>query len=350
MDRSQREELGRQLLAFQPEVVVKGKEDPEEVLRQVLALRPQLLYYMKQYRFWRGPFHSRIQVEYRNQGYPWRQIRTPEAGEVEETLRNCVMRYQKKAVLVLPKNVNLRWILQCFMNQTVSFYPNTKSYAMSSCGFPDIPYTVYEIQFEYWLGRVMLRQMEEEVEQAVRQLAARLFPIPMPDSVRCRIAHNYLACTVEYCNEDNGSPLERSSLQSAYGALIRKKCVCQGIAEAYKRLLNQAGVPCDLISGKILDAGKDSGSRENWHAWNIVHLNGGRDHCHVDVTWDIGKGFSDKAYFLKSDADLAGQREWKRHYYTPCGDGRALERETQAFCRLHEDQLRRAGLRKEWIF
>ena len=97
MDQSQLEELGKQMRAFQPEIVIKGREDPSDILRQVLVLWPGLLYYLKQYRVWTGPFQSRVQLAYRNREYPWRQVLAPEAAEVEEELRRCVMRYQKKS-------------------------------------------------------------------------------------------------------------------------------------------------------------------------------------------------------------------------------------------------------------
>ena len=68
----------------------------------------------------------------------------------------------------------------------------------------------------------------------------------------------------------------------------------------------------------------------------------------MDATWDIGQR-AGMRYLLIGDADLAGQREWKRHYYTPCGDGKKLRKEALDFCVLHRGDLMRAGLRPEWI-
>lgn len=58
----------------------------------------------------------------------------------------------------------------------------------------------------------------------------------------------------------NDSP---TSAYSAYAALVKKKAVCQGIAEAAALVLDRAGVRCESVGGKNLRTG-------NGHAWNIV--------------------------------------------------------------------------------
>ena len=70
---------------------------------------------------------------------------------------------------------------------------------------------------------------------------------------------------------------ETYSKSNAYNALVEGTSVCQGYSLAYKYLLNQAGIACDIIS-----------SDELVHAWNAVTLNGMT--YYVDVTFDDPTG------------------------------------------------------------
>lgn len=111
--------------------------------------------------------------------------------------------------------------------------------------------------------------------------------------------------TVSYWLDKDAKPLDKSYMQSAYGALINQKCVCQGYAEAYKRILDSQGITCEVICGKI------RGSTEH-HAWNVVSFNG-KDYYHIDVTWDAQKrGSARYKYYGLTDADLRADRIWTR--------------------------------------
>ncbi len=342
MDSRELLRIADQMLAFQPEIRVHGVADYQTFLMELSRLRPEVLYYIQGCQCSAFGSSLRFVFTYKNQGFPRQLIYSVQSAEIEDLLRQCVMRYERKLVLVLNKNVNLEWILECFMTRSVSFYPNTKSYSCSTSSFDFLPCMVCEVNFTYRIGTVMLRQMEMDVVSKLSGLRKELFPIPMPDIVKCYIAHNYLACTVTYNDVDHSSPLERSYLQSAYGALIRKQCVCQGFAEAYKRILEAEGIPCDLVSGKVL-------AEDEWHAWNMIHLDNGRTHCHVDVTWDADHFASKKTYFLKGDDFFAGKRDWKRHYYAACYENTTLLRQAQQFCLTHRQALLKHGLRPEWI-
>lgn len=62
---------------------------------------------------------------------------------------------------------------------------------------------------------------------------------------------------------------------SAYGALVDKKAVCQGYAQAMKLLLSSAGIKSVYITGQA-----DGGS----HAWNIAEIGG--HWLYLDATFD----------------------------------------------------------------
>lgn len=74
---------------------------------------------------------------------------------------------------------------------------------------------------------------------------------------------------------------------SAYGAAVKKKCVCQGYANLFYRLAREAGLSVRSIRGTSFSGG---------HAWNIVRI--GRYYYNVDSTWDSEE--TTYSYFLKS--------------------------------------------------
>lgn len=74
--------------------------------------------------------------------------------------------------------------------------------------------------------------------------------------------------------EPQGAP--RSSYEP-YGPLINGTGVCLGYAEAFRLMMDMAGVECITVTGAAYQ------NREN-HAWNMVRLDGNW-YC-VDSTWD----------------------------------------------------------------
>jgi len=254
----------------------------EGLVENILERVPKALYYVSQFAIsWSGGQRV-LQPSYIHQSYPLDLVVETDAHGVETILHAAISHYTSQLVLVLPENAGFQWILHCFMERSLSFYPNSRSCEIRQFHFDAVSYTVYELQFHYRIGTVILRKMELEVTREVNRLRNTLFRDDLPESVKCLLAHNYLMNTAIYFDMDTATPLNRSYLQSAYGALIEKQCVCQGFAEAYKRLLESFGVPCDLIVGRLLN------QKGNWHAWNIVHLKNNTLHCHVDVTFDAG--------------------------------------------------------------
>ena len=151
----------------------------------------------------------------------------------------------------------------------------------------------------------------------------------MPEVVKAYLVHNYLASKIRYTLKDDATPLEKSYQQSAYGALILKKCVCQGYAEAFKRFMDEAGIGCDVVCGQT--KGSDT-----YHAWNILRLHGGRECYHVDVTWDcVGDGTVKHTYFGVTDSFFKGKRTWNTDFHVPCNGTEDLKRVAQEYVARH---------------
>lgn len=116
------------------------------------------------------------------------------------------------------------------------------------------------------------------------------------DYEKIKIIHDYLVDTIEY-----DSTASLNNIYNIYGALIEKKCVCEGYAKAFQYLVSEAGIDNTIVIGTGTNS---SGKTEN-HAWNYVKLN---DKWYaIDTTWDdpiiIGSGKlplkTKYEYFLK---------------------------------------------------
>lgn len=84
--------------------------------------------------------------------------------------------------------------------------------------------------------------------------------------------------------------------------VLSKKSVCEGIAKAYKLLLNALGVKCIVVSGKLKS---ESGSNGE-HVWNIVKIDGKT--YHVDPTNDIcnsTREYTNYDYFCLTDKQIS---------------------------------------------
>ena len=113
----------------------------------------------------------------------------------------------------------------------------------------------------------------------------------LSDLEKALLVHDALAATCEYGMDNDTGDIRFT----AYGALVNRKAVCQGYAEAYAYLMTQLGITCGLCRSDILN-----------HAWNIIEIDG--EEYHVDVTWDDPvydvSGRSRHVNFLRSTEGL----------------------------------------------
>lgn len=121
------------------------------------------------------------------------------------------------------------------------------------------------------------------------------------DYEKIKFIHDYLIENTEY-----DSTLIQDNIYNIYGALVSKKCVCEGYAKAFQYLMNEVGIDNTIVIG----TGTNSSNQTENHAWNYVKLDG--IWYAVDVTWDdpiiIGGGkLSNKSkyqYFLKGSSTM----------------------------------------------
>ena len=104
--------------------------------------------------------------------------------------------------------------------------------------------------------------------------------------------YNWITANVKYDYSHMNDPTYWPQY-TAYAAAVQKKAVCQGYANLFYRLANDAGVDCRIITGKAYN---DDGTAD--HAWNIVRMGDDKYYC-LDATWDAGLEPENYEYFLK---------------------------------------------------
>lgn len=314
-------ELLRDLRSFKSPIYV-SHHNPQAVLDKVLTDNPEMLYYIQRLsgsmRMTSLGMRAEYIISYANREIsPQCIVIAKTAGEIEEAMHKSIGKYLSTLVVCVPSSLNVDRIYSDFMGAYQGYYSNLTEISSQRQGFEKYRISFVTFRFKYRIGRVQLNIMEKAVDREVERLSRLLFTPEMSPEIKAYIAHNYLAREVEYWLKDDANPLEKSYMQSAYGALINHRCVCQGYAEAYKRLLDSQGISCEVLCGKI------RGSSEH-HAWNVVSFDG-RVYYHVDVTWDSprGDGISFE-YFCKSDDYFNSSRIWTRHKSIVCSDSRDI--------------------------
>ncbi|MBQ8327728.1 MAG: SH3 domain-containing protein [Lachnospiraceae bacterium] len=133
-------------------------------------------------------------------------------------------------------------------------------------------------------ARVKARNEYTEAELIQMVLAECVTP-EMSARDKAIAINNYLC---NFCEYDY-----TYTYRSTYDALTHGQVVCQGYANAYKKLMEAAGVKTDYISGQGW-TGIEWGS----HGWNRVTIDG--VYYYVDVTWNDSMGGN---YYLLMDYD-----------------------------------------------
>ncbi|MBD5144508.1 MAG: hypothetical protein HDT21_01090 [Ruminococcus sp.] len=124
----------------------------------------------------------------------------------------------------------------------------------------------FEVSFSYRLTADEISSMNIAAERAAKDIISQLKP-DMDDYEKLKYFHDYLVLNCESDPEDEYA-------DTIYGALVRKKALCEGYTKAFSYLCNLGGIENVIVTGKTTVP----------HMWNMVKLGG--NWYHVDVTWD----------------------------------------------------------------
>ena len=298
-------DIKKSILRFERRISVSNAQGAR-LFEELLQEAPQLMYYIKGYRMSSSFSGVQISLEYNNTDVPYESIHMiSKDSDLEKLLHKSIEDAQPKVVACVPKEMNVNRIYNDFTVAYGGYYSNLTNTMFETSGYEGMRVFFVTFKLEYRISKEKLNAMERQVDSEIMYLSGRLFHPSMTKEEKAYVAHNYLAKTVDYWRMDGISDEDVSHMQSAYGALINHKCVCQGYAEAYKRFLDYIGVECYVICGKI------RGSNE-YHAWNVVSFDG-LVFYHVDVTWDSrGGGEVSWEYFCLSDRKMQPTRLWSR--------------------------------------
>lgn len=136
------------------------------------------------------------------------------------------------------------------------------------------------------------RQTDKAIDKYIRSLNTQ----KMTDYEIIKHVHDHICKKTTYAYEAAGSVEDayyHPYAFSAYGALVKGRCVCQGYALAFYRICKELGYKARFVS---------SNNRGN-HAWNIVMLD--NKYYVVDATWDD--------QLIDEDLDT-----YPRNYYLLC--------------------------------
>lgn len=335
-------EVAKAMLSFQERITIPAMGVSSNFINDVVAQDPRVVCYLSglsaSAAFVGMSPQFVINAQYKNKDIPLSDIHIIESElEMHSLLCQSIGNYKNRIIILSKSDTNIEAAYQRFMVANAAFYANFIGAKISKSMTSMTSFYIYNFDFSYRIGKVKLAMMENETTNEVKRIATKFFLAVMPEEAKIYLAHNYLASTIKYTLKPDASNLERSYIQSAYGALIRKQCVCQGFAEAFKRLMDEAGVDCDVVCGQVV------GSRE-YHAWNIVKLKNGAGNYHIDVTWDSNQPRLIYDYFGKTDAFFEGKRIWNRQYTVHCGSSSDLLRQARRYIVLNKGMLLSNGI------
>ncbi len=328
--------IARAMLSFQAVIPFKAYGDPLAAVKGAISSNPKIVYYLHSCSLYGTHGGYEIRAQYIHKDTSPRDVYVADSeDECLEHICRCVGDYKKRLITVVKNTLDVGRVVNEFHIKHAPFYSNLVKISTSGYhAYADR--TAVEFGFEYRIGQVKLNMMERQVDDEVERIASLLFTPDMPDTVKVYLAHNYLAVSVLYRNNKD-NPLDTSYTQSAYGALIKKECVCQGFAEAFKRIMDRAGVECEVVCGQTV------GSSEH-HAWNTVTLGDDGSRYHIDVTWDAAGSSPDYTYYCKNDAFFVGNRTWNKELCAPCNGRLAVLSLARRYVYLNKGKLLAKGI------
>lgn len=147
----------------------------------------------------------------------------------------------------------------------------------------EIAGSVLNVKLTYLEDKEQLKQVNQQVAKVMKKLKLN----KKSDVKKVKLIHDWIANNCQYVDG-----------LSAYDVFMTGKAVCQGYAGAFYKLATAAGMKCRIIRGKTYSNGTFE-----WHAWNLVKVDG--KWYHLDVTWDDPVGEKDTViydFFLRGSA------------------------------------------------
>ena len=315
----------------------------ERALKEAVHDDPRLIASIAAVEVRRSAFSSKAFVQYSYDAIDLAETEYAKSKEqAESILLYYLTRFYPKICLVLPIGLTPEKVIKEFSDRYSVLFPAFRTFSYTYSEMPYFGYCQLQVEFQYAISRYKLNQMEKKLSGEILSICNKIFLPDMPPLVKAYVAHNYLARTVTYWKEAPTTQEDLVVRHSAYGAIFKKRCVCQGFSEAFLRLMDAQGIECYVLHGKVYS------DLSAPHAWNLVCLSP-TEAFHVDATWDAMPAAARDTYFGVSDKDFASLREWDKTFARPAKSGTNWIREARRL--IHSDLSRylRAGIDRKYL-
>lgn len=139
------------------------------------------------------------------------------------------------------------------------------------------------------------------LEQRSLEILLEILDETMTEEEKIKEIHDYLAEHIRYDNLE----VPNSLSHTAYGSLILGEGVCDGYAGSFKYILDLIEIENVIVFGT---------SRDIYHAWNLVKVDG--SYYHYDITWDDeDKGEPKYTYYKKDNEFFKATHKWDEERY-----------------------------------
>lgn len=134
-------------------------------------------------------------------------------------------------------------------------------------------------------NEAMANELKEALITAINEIEVRN-PASDYDTLIC--IYEYLQDHVAYDDQELAffrvcGKSKNPQLHNAYGALVKRLAVCDGIAAAFCLIAQSLGYSCMVVGGRA--AFRTTDLLE--HAWNIIKIDS--KYFHLDATWGISQ-------------------------------------------------------------
>lgn len=138
---------------------------------------------------------------------------------------------------------------------------------------------------QYFYSKEKVQEYNKKIEKTINKLASTLELTKGTEYEKELKIHDWLCQYVSYADDgtDMNNPDKVISTHNIIGVFANHSAQCEGIAKAFKVLLNAVDIKCIVVTGNAKE-----NSKQYPHAWNIVKIDD--KSYQVDVTWDIGAG------------------------------------------------------------
>lgn len=147
--------------------------------------------------------------------------------------------------------------------------------------------------YDYAVTKNERAKMEKRLDAAIEEVLEEIETLP-GEYEKEKYINDFICDNVTYDEKAEFS-------DTAYGALINGRALCEGYSKAFMFLCNKAGIECELIVGESEGVG---------HMWNRVNID--KKLSYVDVTWNDRSELRIYTYF-----NITGEQLLDDHSIAP---------------------------------